>query len=196
MATGTSGDERDDEITEPIGDDVDTELDAADAADPEHDAVEPEMVDDEAELAAAEAEVDDEAAAEVDLDADSGAVAPVAAGARPKSAKAGAAVDKAPEKKSPAKKAAAKKPATREEPKGIAKFLREVGAELRKVVTPTRKELWRYVGVVLGFLIIMMAIVMALDFVFGFLSSWVFGEGTDLFPQPAAPVEPAPPATP
>ena len=199
MATGTSGDKRDDEITEPIGDDVDTDLDADATADAEAEAAGDELVDDEAELAAAEAEVADDAdAAEVDLDADADDVVPVAAGAAPKSKRAKAekaAVEKAPAKKAPAKKKPAAK--KKDEPKGIAKFLKEVGAELRKVVTPTRKELWRYTGVVLGFLVVMMLIVMALDFFFGFVSSWVFGEGTELFPAPAPePLDPGAPAAP
>ena len=60
----------------------------------------------------------------------------------------------------------------------VALFLRQVLGELRKVVTPTRKELLSYTGVVLVFVIIMMAIVSGLDYAFGWLVSIVFGDGT------------------
>ena len=57
----------------------------------------------------------------------------------------------------------------------FALFLRQVIAELKKVATPTRKELLNYVVVVLVFVIIMMAIVGFLDWVFTLLVIWVFG---------------------
>ena len=57
----------------------------------------------------------------------------------------------------------------------IALFIRQVIAELKKVVTPTRKELLNYVVVVLVFVIIMMAIVGLLDWLFGLLVLYVFG---------------------
>ena len=41
----------------------------------------------------------------------------------------------------------------------VALFIRQVLAELKKVVTPTRKELFSYTAVVLGFVVVMMAIV-------------------------------------
>ncbi|MEN9751976.1 MAG: hypothetical protein RLZZ600_1023, partial [Actinomycetota bacterium] len=47
----------------------------------------------------------------------------------------------------------------------LALFLRQVFAELKKVVTPTRKELINYFFVVLVFVIIMMALVTFLDWV-------------------------------
>ena len=56
-------------------------------------------------------------------------------------------------------------------------FVRQVINELKKVVTPTRKELFSFTGVVLAFVIIMMAIVFGLDSAFGWLVSWVFGNG-------------------
>lgn len=56
----------------------------------------------------------------------------------------------------------------------ISLFLRQVVAELRKVVTPTWRELVTYTGVVLGFVVVMMAIVYALDLGFGALVVWVF----------------------
>ena len=58
----------------------------------------------------------------------------------------------------------------------IALFLRQVIDELKKVVTPTRKELLSYTGVVLVFVIIMMAIVSGFDFGFGWVVSFVFGD--------------------
>ena len=57
----------------------------------------------------------------------------------------------------------------------IALFFRQVWSELRKVVTPTRKELFSYTGVVLVFVVIMMALVSLLDWVFGMGVVWVFG---------------------
>jgi preprotein translocase subunit SecE len=57
----------------------------------------------------------------------------------------------------------------------IALFLRQVMAELRKVVTPTRRELVTYTGVVLGFVIVMMAIVYVLDIAFSALVVFLFG---------------------
>jgi len=59
----------------------------------------------------------------------------------------------------------------------IALFIRQVIAELKKVVTPTRKELFSYTGVVLVFVVIMMALVSLLDLVFGIGVGYVFGNG-------------------
>ncbi|MBI5159947.1 MAG: preprotein translocase subunit SecE [Micrococcales bacterium] len=60
----------------------------------------------------------------------------------------------------------------------VVLFLRQVVAELRKVVTPTRRELLSYTAVVLGFVIVMMALVTGLDYGFGALVSVVFGDGS------------------
>ena len=60
----------------------------------------------------------------------------------------------------------------------IAQFMREVVIELRKVVTPTRKELITYTSVVLVFVIIMMALISSLDIVIGILTGFIFGTGT------------------
>jgi preprotein translocase subunit SecE len=57
-------------------------------------------------------------------------------------------------------------------------FIRQVLAELRKVVTPTRKELVTYTLVVLVFVIIMMALVGGLDWVNAFVVNFVFGDPT------------------
>ena len=58
----------------------------------------------------------------------------------------------------------------------IALFLRQVMGELKKVVTPTRKELINYVLVVLAFVTIMLLIVSAMDSVFGWTVIAVFGD--------------------
>jgi len=58
----------------------------------------------------------------------------------------------------------------------IALFLRQVMAELRKVVTPTRKELLTYTGVVLVFVVFMMAVITGFDTGFGYLVAFVFGD--------------------
>jgi len=58
----------------------------------------------------------------------------------------------------------------------VALFLRQVVAELRKVVTPTRRELISYTGVVLIFVVIMMLLVSGLDFGFSALVNFLFGD--------------------
>ncbi len=60
----------------------------------------------------------------------------------------------------------------------VALFVRQVIAELRKVVVPTRRELLSYTGVVLVFVIIVMAIVSGLDFGFSALVNFLFGDPT------------------
>ena len=59
-------------------------------------------------------------------------------------------------------------------------FIRQVVNELKKVVTPTRRELFSYTGVVLAFVVIMMVIVYGLDSAFGWVVSWVFGNGSSV----------------
>jgi len=59
----------------------------------------------------------------------------------------------------------------------VALFIRQVIGELKKVVTPTRRELVNYTLVVLVFVVIMMALVSLLDFVFGTGVGYVFGNG-------------------
>ena len=54
-------------------------------------------------------------------------------------------------------------------------FLRQVVAELRKVVWPTRPQVINYFFVVLVFVLFMMAIVAGLDFGYGKFMFWVFG---------------------
>ena len=57
----------------------------------------------------------------------------------------------------------------------IALFVRQVIAELKKVVTPSREETIRYIWIVLAFVLVMMLIVFVLDGVFGFVAKEVFG---------------------
>ncbi len=56
-----------------------------------------------------------------------------------------------------------------------ALFTRQVVAELRKVIWPTRNELATYTAVALVFIIFMSAIVLTLDYGFTKLMFWVFG---------------------
>ena len=57
----------------------------------------------------------------------------------------------------------------------IALFVRQVIAELKKVVTPTRSELITYTTVVLVFVAVVMAFVTVLDFGIGKATLWLFG---------------------
>ena len=57
----------------------------------------------------------------------------------------------------------------------IALYWRQVIAELKKVVTPSREETMRYIWIVLGFVLVMMLIVFVLDFVLGYAADKVFG---------------------
>ncbi len=57
----------------------------------------------------------------------------------------------------------------------IVLFVRQVVGELRKVVRPTRQELFTYIGVVVVFVLVVMAFVGVLDLGFGRLVLWVFG---------------------
>jgi preprotein translocase subunit SecE len=59
--------------------------------------------------------------------------------------------------------------------RSIGRFFREVVAELRKVVRPTRSELLTYTSVVLVFVTAVMAFVSVLDYGFGHLVLLVFG---------------------
>jgi preprotein translocase subunit SecE len=60
---------------------------------------------------------------------------------------------------------------------GIRLFLRQIVAELKKVVRPTRNELITYTSVVLVFVIAVMTFAALLDFGFGKLVLWAFGSG-------------------
>jgi preprotein translocase subunit SecE len=58
----------------------------------------------------------------------------------------------------------------------LRRFLREVVAELRKVIWPTRRELVTYTLVVLVFVSFMIALVAGLDTVFQMTVSFLFGK--------------------
>ena len=60
-------------------------------------------------------------------------------------------------------------------PSRFARFLREVVAELRKVIWPTRNQLVTYTIVVLIFVSFMVALVSLLDFLFGRGVLFLFG---------------------
>jgi preprotein translocase subunit SecE len=57
----------------------------------------------------------------------------------------------------------------------LGRFVREVVAELRKVIWPTRKELLTYTAVVIVFLAIMVTLVVGMDYVFAKGVLLVFG---------------------
>lgn len=58
----------------------------------------------------------------------------------------------------------------------LVRFIREVVAELRKVIWPTRKQLVNYTAIVLVFLVVMVTFVALLDMGFGRVIFYVFGE--------------------
>lgn len=57
----------------------------------------------------------------------------------------------------------------------VARYYREIVAELRKVIAPTRKELITYTTVVLVFVTVMVSIVYVLDTIFARVVLSVFG---------------------
>jgi len=59
----------------------------------------------------------------------------------------------------------------------IVLFVRQVVAELKKVVIPTRGELLTYTVTVLGFVFVMILIVFGLDVAFGWLARIAFTTG-------------------
>ncbi len=78
--------------------------------------------------------------------------------------------DEAPEKRSGTGRAAKRAPRTTP-----AVFFRQMVAELRKVIWPTRKELVTYTIVCMVFVLFMVIFVTALDYGFTKLVIWVFG---------------------
>jgi preprotein translocase subunit SecE len=58
----------------------------------------------------------------------------------------------------------------------VGRFIREVVAELRKVIWPTRKELVTYATVVVVFVVVMLAILVLFDQAFARAVLWVFGD--------------------
>ncbi|WP_405160470.1 preprotein translocase subunit SecE [Nocardia sp. NBC_01499] len=59
--------------------------------------------------------------------------------------------------------------------KRLIKFLREVVAELKKVIWPNRKQMVTYTSVVLVFVIFMVAFISGLDLAFIKGVNWLFG---------------------
>ncbi|RDI51954.1 preprotein translocase subunit SecE [Nocardia mexicana] len=59
--------------------------------------------------------------------------------------------------------------------KRLVKFLREVVAELRKVIWPNRKQMVTYTSVVLVFVIVLVAYIAGLDVAFIKGVNWLFG---------------------
>jgi len=59
--------------------------------------------------------------------------------------------------------------------KKLRRFLREVVAELRKVIWPNRKQMITYTSVVLVFVIFMVAFISGLDIAFIKGVTWLFG---------------------
>jgi preprotein translocase subunit SecE len=73
-----------------------------------------------------------------------------------------------------------KKTAKKREPRPnpfvfVWNFLKQVVAELRKVIWPNRKQMISYTTVVLVFLVFMVALIGGVDLGFARLVSWVFG---------------------
>ena len=58
---------------------------------------------------------------------------------------------------------------------GLGLFYRQIVAELRKVVYPTRRELVTYTSVVLVFVLMVIAFVATLDYLFGRAVLEIFG---------------------
>ncbi|MFE3290174.1 preprotein translocase subunit SecE [Rhodococcus sp. NPDC059234] len=81
----------------------------------------------------------------------------------------------APAVAKPGKKAKADKPRKENFFKRLRKFLREVIAELRKVIWPNRKQMITYTTVVLVFVAFMVAFISGLDLAFIKGVSWLFG---------------------
>lgn len=63
---------------------------------------------------------------------------------------------------------------------GPVTFYRQVVAELRKVVYPTREQLWTYFLVTMIFVLVMIAIVSLLDLGLGKLAFEVFTGATEV----------------
>ncbi|WP_280264823.1 preprotein translocase subunit SecE [Nocardia wallacei] len=59
--------------------------------------------------------------------------------------------------------------------KRLVKFLREVIAELRKVIWPNRKQMVTYTSVVLVFVIVLVAYIYGMDLAFIKGVDWLFG---------------------
>ncbi|MCW2528358.1 MAG: preprotein translocase subunit SecE [Pseudonocardiales bacterium] len=59
--------------------------------------------------------------------------------------------------------------------RSLSRFVREIVAEMRKVIWPSRHELVTYTIVVVIFVVVLVAIVAGLDIGFAKLTLWIFG---------------------
>jgi preprotein translocase subunit SecE len=59
--------------------------------------------------------------------------------------------------------------------RSLSRFVREIVAEMRKVIWPSRQELVTYTIVVVIFVVVLVAIVAGLDIGFAKLTLWIFG---------------------
>jgi preprotein translocase subunit SecE len=84
-----------------------------------------------------------------------------------------------PEQRKPAKRSDGASDRTDKKPSGpigqVVRFVREVVAELKKVVRPTRAEVITYTSTVLVFVAVVMGFVLVVDLGIGKLTFWVFG---------------------
>jgi len=152
----------DDAVDKRLDQETDGTLDEA-AEDLSQDALDADDID--------ESELDDS-----DLDGKSGRV-----GTAVKRAKADPDSDTKSKAKTKSGKGKAEKPETsrRVGPVGrLTRFIREVFAELRKVIWPTRKELLTYTVVVVFFVAVMLTVIGLLDVGFARAMLWVFGSNT------------------
>ena len=81
--------------------------------------------------------------------------------------------DEAPESKKKARKGG--KRAKKGPLKRLAIFYRQIVAELRKVVWPTRSQLTTYTTVVIVFVIVMIGLVTVIDYGLNHAAEYVFG---------------------
>ncbi|WP_328388719.1 preprotein translocase subunit SecE [Nocardia sp. NBC_00416] len=80
-----------------------------------------------------------------------------------------------PARKAETKSGRAERERSRNPFKRLFKFLREVIAELRKVIWPNRKQMITYTTVVLVFVVFMVAFISGLDLAFIKGVDWLFG---------------------
>ncbi|MDT0610087.1 preprotein translocase subunit SecE [Streptomyces lancefieldiae] len=81
--------------------------------------------------------------------------------------------DEAPDSKKKARKGG--KRAKKGPLKRLALFYRQIVAELRKVVWPSRNQLTTYTAVVIIFVVIMIGLVTLIDYGFSHAAKYVFG---------------------
>lgn len=141
----------------------------SDIADPESEVADADEV--EAEIEAAE-EVDGELDDEADAEAE---VAAVGAGSNRAALRKAGARTGVTEKKATPTRARDESGDKNSVFSRLARFIREVVAELRKVIWPSQKQMVTYTIVVITFLIFMVALVSGLDVLFHFGVGKIFG---------------------